>query len=179
MPYEVGSLVEFVLVYAEGVADAVISVGGEVVEVFPDDGHGIAEGLLCAAFFVHAAQLQHQAFLQRSGAYARGLKTLYDAEHFFDFLFRCFNALAEGEVVGDKSEVAAEVSCVVEASYQLGGYLLLSVGQRAQGQLFGQSVGESAAVAYHKFTSLGVRVVLQVLAVVEFVAVVVGVGVPV
>ena len=157
--YGVGRLVELLLADAERLADVLVAVVGEVVEVVLHDveGHGLVG---CAA------QLQCKALLQVACPDARRVEALHRLEGLLYLLVRGFDALSEGEVVGYEVEAAAQVAGIVERAYDLGGDSQDPAVEAREGELLQQSLGKGTGVAHHEVAAGGVGVLLEVLAVV-------------
>ena len=130
---------ELFLGHAAAGQDLLEVLAGEFVEVVTKD----ALGVLRVRGSLEGADLEEEAFLEVAGADAGGVEFLDDLEHAEDLLFVGLDAGAEGEVVDEGVEVAAEVAVFVEAADDEGSDVLFMLGKVAEAELVEEALGKA------------------------------------
>ena len=111
----------------------------ELVEAVADDADGIRHrGRLLLVF-----QLDEEAFAEVAGTHARRLELLDDLQHRLHLLGVRFDAGAEGEVIDQGLDVAAEIAVVIETADDEGGHRPLVLGEVPVAQLLLQALREA------------------------------------
>ena len=113
--------------------------GGEILELVPDD----ADGVVYAGTHLFVLELQEQAFAKVPGADAGRLELLDDPEHLLDLLGSRFDPGAEGEVVRQGLEVAAEIAFLVQRTDDEGADGPLVLRQVAEAELLHEGLREA------------------------------------
>ena len=111
----------------------------ELVEPVPDDPDGVRHG----GRLLLVLQLDEKALPQVARPHPGGLELLDDLEHVLDLLRRGLDAGAEGQVVHQRLDVAAEIAVVVEAADDEGGHGPLVLGEVPVAQLLLEALREA------------------------------------
>ena len=111
----------------------------ELIEPVAEDPDGIGDGRR----LLLVLQLDEEAFAEVAGAHAGGLELLDDLEHRLHLFRVGGNARAEGEVVHQGFDVAAEVAVVIQAADDKGSHGPLVIGQVPVAQLFLEALREA------------------------------------
>ena len=82
-----------------------------------------------------AVHLQQQAFLKVPRPNARRVELLHDVQHGFQLLFLHLDALTEGQIGGDRIQIAAAVARLVQVADQKRRKQTLAVRHRTQPDL--------------------------------------------
>ena len=111
----------------------------ELVEAVADNADGIRHrGRLLLVF-----QLDEEALAEIAGSHARRLELLDDLQHRLHLLGVRFDAGAEGEVIDQGLDVAAEIAVVIETADDEGGHRPLVLGEVPVAQLLLQALREA------------------------------------
>ena len=111
----------------------------ELVEPVADDADGVRHG----GRLLLVLQLNEEALPQVTRTDAGGLELLDDLEHFLHFLRRRRDAGAEGQVVHQRLDVAAQIAVVVQTADDEGGHGPLVVGEVPIAQLLLKALREA------------------------------------
>ena len=111
----------------------------ELVETVTDDADGIGHGRR----LLLVLQLDQEAFAQVPGAHAGRFELLDDFEHRLHFLGIRFDAGAEGDVIDQGFDVAAEIAVVIQTADDEGRHGTLVISEVPVTQLFLKALREA------------------------------------
>ena len=111
----------------------------ELVETVADD----ADGVRHRRRLLLVLQLDEEAFAEVTRAHARGLELLDDLQHRLHLLGIRLDAGAEGEIIDQRLDVAAEIAVVVETADDKGGHGPLVLRQMTVAELLLKALRET------------------------------------